>query len=384
MELLLYTVIKNRWVFKDTHPKLNESDSDEGDDDDDVLLSLLRTDDHPKVRHYVKCVVLKYNPTDFRAHFRISRQSVEEVMQCLGTKDYSSVGRPALPLLDSVLLMIWTISNQESFRSIADRFGIGKGHAHRIFLLMCQKVHKKSHLYIKWPKGAKAQETVTEFSTLRGENSFPNVFGCVDGTHIPIPGPLADNSYYNRKGFHSVLLQGICNAKQEFINVYCGWPGSVHDSKMWQNSKVYKKLEEGANAMLLPGCYLLGDTAYPIKPYMMVPFKDNGTLTLRQRRFNAKLSSTRVVIEQAYGRLKSQFRRLKYLPMLRIQQIPYVITTACILHNIGVKDDPEYCGNIDEEEGDNNIEHYDQEIEESGLDLCGVRLRNQILSQMKF
>ena len=108
-----------------------------------------------------------------------------------------------------------------------------------------------------------------------------------------------------------MLLQAVCNAKQEFINVYCGWPGSVHNAKMWQHSQLYRKLEEVPHSMLPSGCYLLGDCAYPIKPYMIVPFKDNGTLTARQRRFNARLSSTCVVIEQAFGRLKSQFHRLK-------------------------------------------------------------------------
>lgn len=118
----------------------------------------------------------------------------------------------------------------------------------------------------------------------------------MDGTQIPIPGPTADNSYYNRKGFHSLQLQAICDAKSKFINVCCGWPGSVHDARVWQNCQVYKKLEENPLDLLPAGTYLLGDTAYPLAKYLITPFKDDGHLTRQKRVFNARLSSTRVVI----------------------------------------------------------------------------------------
>ena len=37
---------------------------------------------------------------------------------------------------------------------------------------------------------------------------FPNVIGCVDGTHIPIIAPSVDEvDYVNRKSFHSINVQ---------------------------------------------------------------------------------------------------------------------------------------------------------------------------------
>lgn len=58
--------------------------------------------------------------------------------------------------------------------------------------------------------------TANEFNKLRN-NLFPNVIGCGDGSHIPIKGPTDDNTFYNIKGFHSMIVQRICNAKLEFI-----------------------------------------------------------------------------------------------------------------------------------------------------------------------
>lgn len=36
-------------------------------------------------------------------------------------------------------------------------------------------------------------------------------------------------SYINRKGYHSVLLQGVCDHQKLFTNVYAGEAGSIHD-----------------------------------------------------------------------------------------------------------------------------------------------------------
>lgn len=116
---------------------------------------------------------------------------------------------------------------------------------------------------------------------------FLDVFGCVDGTHIAIPGPTDDNSYYNRKGFHSEQLQAICDSKCKFIHIVCGWPGSVHDARVWRSSQLFQKREENPLDMLPAGTYLLGDNAYPLSNFMITPFRDNDHLTRQQNRFNA-------------------------------------------------------------------------------------------------
>lgn len=61
-----------------------------------------------------------------------------------------------------------------------------------------------------------------------------------------------------------------------FLDVYTGWPGSVHNAKMYQNSPIYHHLQ---NAMGTD-YHLLGDSAYPLSRTLITPYRDNGHLDI--------------------------------------------------------------------------------------------------------
>lgn len=212
-------------------------------------------------------------------------------------REMSRPGHPPLDKETSFLFTLWMVANQEAYRSAADRFGLSTGHAHRVFIRVCKTIYEESAKFIQWPKGEAARQNVDDFNELRlnllfkakdftsfnlflsligfhftflrGRNSFPNVFGCIDGTQIDIPCPKEDGgSYYNRKGVHALNVLAICNSKMEFTYVYSGWPGSSHDSRVWTNSPIYEKIKH--EQAIPENCYLLGDSAYPIDKFMMV------------------------------------------------------------------------------------------------------------------
>ena len=83
--------------------------------------------------------------------------------------------------------------------------------------------------------GAALDENVRHF---RVDHGFPQCVGSVDGTHIPIVSPReCPADYYNRKGWHSIILQGTVDHAGRFIDVYVGWPGRVHDARVFSNSR---------------------------------------------------------------------------------------------------------------------------------------------------
>ena len=171
--------------------------------------------------------------------------------------------------------------------------------------------------YVWFPSGESLREVVDGFKL---KFDFPQCAGAVDGTHIPIVSPEEyPADYFNRKGWHSIVMQGTVNHLGQFVDIYVGWPGRVHDTQVFANSTLYKKGQDG---VLLPNwietisgkdvpLVILGDPAYPLLPWLMKAYSDNGQLTQQQKTFNYRLSYARVVVECAYGRLKGRWRCLQ-------------------------------------------------------------------------
>ena len=88
--------------------------------------------------------------------------------------------------------------------------------------------------YVHFPKGTRLREVVDRFEACWG---FPQVAGAIDGTHIPIISPQENPSdYYNRKGFHSIIMQAVVDFRGLFLDTYIGWPGKVHDARVFFKS----------------------------------------------------------------------------------------------------------------------------------------------------
>ena len=109
-------------------------------------------------------------------------------------------------------------------------------------------------------------------------------------------------------------VQAIVNHNYLFTDMYVCWPGSVHDAHVLANSSIYEKINDGK---LLCGpvqdgirLFLFGDSAYPLRPWLMKPFPHSGALSAQQNLYNYRMCRGRVVVEITFGRLKARWKRL--------------------------------------------------------------------------
>ncbi|XP_025159339.1 putative nuclease HARBI1 [Harpegnathos saltator] len=149
-------------------------------------------------------------------------------------------------------------------------------------------------------KFSNKENTANEFLQIAG---FPKVLGCIDGTFIKVrtSAHKIKSTYVNRHDIPSITLQGICDARKRFIDIFTGIPSKIHDAHVFKLSDICDELPgicEGGKY------HFLGDGAYSIREWLIISFKDYGNLSAKEKQFNKMLSATRVLIENAFGLLK--------------------------------------------------------------------------------
>lgn len=94
-------------------------------------------------------------------------------------------------------------------------------------------------------------------------------------------------TFYNRKLFYSINIQMICGARMRFLNIVARWPGSTHGVRIFNNSNIKRQFENNK----FGNHYLIGDSAYPCRHYILTPFLRSATAA--KARFNNYHGKTR-------------------------------------------------------------------------------------------
>ncbi|XP_053968378.1 putative nuclease HARBI1 [Anastrepha ludens] len=143
---------------------------------------------------------------------------------------------------------------------------------------------------------------------------YPQCIGAIDGCHIEIhPRKEEAIDYYNYKGWYSVVLLALVDAKYRFVYIHCGSPGRCNDSGIFEKSSLKRELQSCAlldELSLLYGStkipvHIIGDSAFRLSQHLMKPYPHSVTNTPEQKKFNYRLSKCRRVVENAFGHFGS-------------------------------------------------------------------------------
>jgi hypothetical protein len=118
-----------------------------------------------------------------------------------------------------------------------------------------------------------------------------------------------------------------------FQDIVARWPGSTHDSHIFNESQVKERFASGFKHRVL-----LCDGSYKLETFLMIPYRN--PKTEEERNYNNVWNS----VEQKYGVWKRGFSWLPFGLRYKLETTLAVIVACAVLHNFCIlqqKNEPE-------------------------------------------
>lgn len=243
--------------------------------------------------------------------------------------------RRAIPADVRLAMTLWRLGACTEYRAVEQLFGVSRSTVCKILRDVCEAVVGiLTPLYVRPPDPAE----------VAAGNGFPlpQLAGVLGSLHVPIRAPNENAAgYYNRRGWHSLVVQAAVDSRGCFWDINVGCPGRVTDAQVLCASELYQRAQGGE---LFPGgsrdvsgvqvpIYVLGGCSFPFLPWLMRPYRA-AALSPSQRRFNEYADAARTVLAVAFGRLRGRWRCLTKRNDTDISFLPTLIAACCTLHNI--------------------------------------------------
>ena len=284
----------------------------------------------------------------FKKRFRVTRDTfnyiLDEIRDSIYKKPTPMKPFPTPPDVQ-LAICLYRLAHGCTFLTVGDLFGVAESTAHGIFQDVCKAI--VGHLYDRLVHLLRnAVQWSHEMQKFLEDWEFPCV-GAWDGFQVYVTTKL--KNFYSYKKRYSVTNMALIGHNKRFMFAAVGAPGSTHDSRLLKSCDIFSEIENGH---VLPNSRLnlhpygeipfatVGDSAFPNPSWLLKPFKD-GIRVQKERYFNRRLCSARVVSEHAYGMLKGRWRYLYKKTECSLDNITLVIMTCIALHNLCIqRDDP--------------------------------------------
>jgi hypothetical protein len=246
--------------------------------------------------------------------------------------------RLAIPVLVRVCCTLFKLAQGCSIFICFEFFAVGKTTVSQMLRDTVYAINETLRHKLTWPNGQKLLDCQLRFRDLCG---MPGLVGAIDGMHVAISKPQfgAEGYYYFKSSGYSLNCQAVVDSHKCFMDLYLGMLGSTNNSRILRRSSLYHLAQQNTlfdTHFILPGfaSYLVGDSGFPLLPWLMTPHNWRGNFGILENLFNRKLRHGHCVVENAFGLLKQTFRELLGKSSLRVTFLPDVILYCAILHNV--------------------------------------------------
>ncbi len=303
-------------------------------------------------RVYLPRRLLTYDgsPKLFRQRFRIPVQLAQYLVQRLEPLlAHRTKRNKALSTQEQVLSFLHLGASNNLYHNIRDIHGPSPPTVCRIMRRVSEAICSLEGELLHFPGNPQAE--ARKFQDVAG---IPGIIGVIDGTHIRCTPPSTDeDAYINRHHHPSINVTVVAGPdyKIYFARVSC--PGSWHDARVLRTSQLWTTFEE-QGALPFPNAILLGDSAYPLRPWLITPVLGQEE-DPHVRHFNRAHKRTRSIVERSIGILKSRFRILQAGFRLRDMEVTArAIKALIIIHNLCIvnQDNGHDMQEEDNDEGD--------------------------------
>ncbi|XP_059894370.1 uncharacterized protein LOC132447556 [Gadus macrocephalus] len=229
---------------------------------------------------------LRLDDGRFQRYFRLSRAQFDDLLARVGARisRQDTNYRRSISAAERLSICLRFLATGDSFRTIATSFRVG---ASTVASIVSDGVTAIWDCLVEEFMAVPTTEDWRLIAQQFEEQwNFPLCCGAIDGKHVVLKAPANSGSqFFNYKGTFSIVLLAVVDADKCFRIIDVGGYGRTSDGGILANS----------------------DEAFPLRTDLMRPFP--GRILPRERRvFNYRLSRARLVVENAFGILSSQWR----------------------------------------------------------------------------
>jgi hypothetical protein len=293
----------------------------------------------------------EYDDDRWVANFRFTKDAMFRMASVLAPhcERQDTKFRRVVPIRVRVACALYKLVQGASLLICSKMFAIGQSTVSVCLRNVVHAVNLEFRSEISFPRGNRLSNVMQDFQEFCG---LPAVGGAIDGTHIHIrKSYMAPEDYfYFKSSGYTIQCQAVVDRWKRFLDLVAGMPGSTHDSRMLRRSALYLQAESGIlfeDGINVDGFtpYLLGDGGYPLKNWLMTPYRDGcgraNQRSMLDRLYNKRLSRGRSVVENAFGILKQSFRELLTITDLHVTFVPDVVVCCSLLHNVLLGQSPD-------------------------------------------